>query len=186
MGRSMLRTKGDRWCKLEVRLEDHDGFARLSICGVAGRIVKRSEAKRESLSYWESFFEEAPQEIFSMNQRFRKRFTSAKGAARFVLKSDGEFHGLDTDGPTDGKTIRVAESFGQIRETIAEFFPEAVPYFKWHLNDVRAECIHQEERGENYTTHPSAVCPECGWKLGHAWDKRELPADVIAWAKGAR
>lgn len=52
---------------------------------------------------------------------------------------------------------------------------------KWHLNDLHAECIHQEERGENWGNNPSAVCPECGWKLGHGWCSREVPKEVIDW-----
>jgi hypothetical protein len=52
---------------------------------------------------------------------------------------------------------------------------------KWHLNDLHAECIHQEARGENWDNAPSAVCPQCGWKLGHGWDYREVPKDVITW-----
>ncbi len=55
------------------------------------------------------------------------------------------------------------------------------PYFKWHLNDMHAECTHQEARGETYATHPDAMCPDCGYKLGSAWLKRDLPADVLAW-----
>ena len=56
-------------------------------------------------------------------------------------------------------------------------------YFGYHLNDMHAQCIHQEARGETWTTHPSAVCPDCGYKLGSAWLKRELPAVVIRWAE---
>lgn len=82
-----------------------------------------------------------------------------------------------------GGRRRSADSFGQIRSEIAELFPEVVPYFKWHLNDMHAECVHQEARGETWTTHPEAVCPDCGYKLGHAWTKRDLPADVITWAE---
>ncbi len=55
---------------------------------------------------------------------------------------------------------------------------------KWHLNDMKAECEHQESRGENWTTHPSAVCPDCGYKLGSAWTRREVPADVIEALEG--
>ena len=52
---------------------------------------------------------------------------------------------------------------------------------KWHLNDMHAECIHQEERGENWAKNPGAVCPQCGWKLGYGWSSREVPQDIIDW-----
>ncbi len=52
---------------------------------------------------------------------------------------------------------------------------------QYHLNDMHAECEHQEARGETYATHPSAICPDCGYSLGSKWLKRDLPANVIAW-----
>lgn len=51
---------------------------------------------------------------------------------------------------------------------------------RWHLNDMRAECEHQRSRGEKWTTHPAAICPDCGYTLGSAWLYEELPADVVA------
>ena len=50
---------------------------------------------------------------------------------------------------------------------------------KWHLNDLRAECTHQRSLGWTWKTHPSAVCPTCGYKLGHSWLREEVPADVL-------
>ena len=47
------------------------------------------------------------------------------------------------------------------------------------MNDLHAECEHQHARGETYDTHPGAVCPECGWKLGHGWKMFPVPQDVI-------
>ncbi len=78
----------------------------------------------------------------------------------------------------------VLETCGQIRDDLKKWFPEDAPFFKWHLNDMHAECPHQEERGETYQTHPAAVCPDCGYELGSAWTRRELPPEVIAWAEG--
>lgn len=51
---------------------------------------------------------------------------------------------------------------------------------QWHLNGLRAECEHQRARGERWTTHPSAVCPDCGYSLGSAWLYEPLPDDVVA------
>lgn len=75
----------------------------------------------------------------------------------------------------------IVESCGQIVDTLAKWFPECQPYLPWHLNDMHAACEHQEARGETYVTHLMAVCPDCGYKLGSQWLKRELPAEVIAW-----
>lgn len=49
----------------------------------------------------------------------------------------------------------------------------------WHLNDMKAECEHQRARGETWKTHPEAICPDCGYKLGSAWLREEVPADVV-------
>lgn len=52
---------------------------------------------------------------------------------------------------------------------------------KWHLNDLHAECEHQEARGETWKTHPWATCPDCGYVLGAAWTFREVPQNVLDW-----
>jgi hypothetical protein len=141
--KTLTRRRGDRWCRIEVALEGDQ----LSICGSEGRVLKRAAAKKEALEYWRNFFDDNPDELIEMNKRCGKRFTSATGAARFVLKSDGELHGLDVTGPETGSEVYITESGGQIRETLAEWFPEVVPYLKWHLNDMNAACEHQEAEG---------------------------------------
>lgn len=50
----------------------------------------------------------------------------------------------------------------------------------WHLNDLHAECPHQEIEGKTWKTHPSDECAVCGWKLGHGWQSREVPEDVLS------
>lgn len=174
--RKIMRVKGSRWCEIEIRLEN----GRLSICGAEGRILSPAKARKEAREYWRSFFEDEPNELGRMAVEFGTRKPAT--AARKVMEVDGEYHGLDVHAVYPSG-ICITESCGQIREELAKWFPEAVPYMGWHLNDMHAECIHQESRGETYSTHPGAVCPECGWKLGHGWNKRELPADVIEWAR---
>ena len=181
--RTVIRKKGGRFCALEVTLEDREGVIRLSICGTEGRIYRPAAARREALLYWEQFFEESPEERHAMNDRFGRNFRTAKGAAKFVIDSDGEYHGLDIYQQSDTQVL-VSESCGQIREILEGWFPEALPYFAWHLNDLHAECEHQEARGENYDTHPDAKCSDCGWKLGSGWKARKLPDEVILWARG--
>lgn len=148
MERKIVRVKDGEWCSLELRLEN----GRLSICGSAGHVATRAQAKRMAIESWISYFEEDEREIASMRKRY-------------------------------GRTVLVMHSCGQIREELLAWFPEVAPYLKWHLNDMRAECEHQEARGETWTTHPSAVCPDCGYSLGSAWKKRELPADVEQWVR---
>jgi len=53
----------------------------------------------------------------------------------------------------------------------------------WHLNDMRAGCVHQRALGwdkEGYDLHPSEPCPTCGYKYGSAWLKEDVPEDVLA------
>lgn len=171
MNRKIIRTQGKRFCEVEIRLED----GRLSVCGTEGRIVRRGAAHKEALNYWMNYFEENPSEIIRLGRR------TATGAAKHVLDVDGEYHGLDVHYTSTMRPYEVflVESCGQIVDTIREFFPELAPLLKWHLNDMHAECEHQEARGETWTSHPSARCPDCGYILGSAWLKRELPPEII-------
>ena len=179
MERKILRKRDGRFCQVEIRLVD----GRLSVCGTEGRIERRVVAKRQALEYWRGFFEDQPEEIYAMNERCGTRFISPTGAAKYVLAQDGDLHGMDVLGDESGAEVLIVESCGQIREEIAEWFPEVAPLIKYHLNDMHAECEHQEARGETWKTHPEAKCPECGYKLGSAWTKRELPLEIVKLAE---
>jgi hypothetical protein len=56
---------------------------------------------------------------------------------------------------------------------------------RWHLNDLRAGCEHQREMGWTYDEHhdpktfKGEACPVCGYEIGSAWLKEEVPEDVI-------
>jgi hypothetical protein len=78
---------------------------------------------------------------------------------------------------------RRIHSCGQIIEELNRFFPDHSHMFKWHLNDLRAECIHQEKLGQTWTTNPLSECKICGYKLGSSWTTRKLPKKVISWVK---
>jgi hypothetical protein len=176
---SITRTRGGDFCKAEIELRDRNGTPELSICGVAGVVMSKREARKEALAYWVSFFEECPEEMVSMNQRCGRRFTSPNGAARFVLEEDGEFHGLDIT--AEGRDrVFLGQSFGQIREDLAEWFPELQSLFVWHLNGMKAGCVHQALQGRTFATDPGHECPSCGTVLGHAWYTWALPAGVLA------
>lgn len=168
MRKYVTRVRAGEFCRLEVELRD----GRLSICGSAGRVTKPKIAKREAL------FADSPEQLKSMNERCGTRFRSSTRAAKYVLDTDGEYHGLEV---IKEAANLVYISCGQITDEIRSFFPEVGPFMKWHLNDLHAECVHQEARGETYQTHPDATCPDCGYRLGSAWTKRDLPAEVISW-----
>lgn len=52
-------------------------------------------------------------------------------------------------------------------------------WIKWHLNDMHAECIHQQAVGMTWKFNPRAKCAICGWELGKGWDYRAInPADL--------
>lgn len=145
--KKVTRIIGKEYCTLEVEVRvREDGFKSLSICGTAGRVLTPAKARKTALQYWESFFEDQPEERHAMNERTGKNFRSAKSAAKFVVQTDGEYHGLDASMEQDNQVF-VAESCGQIREELLRFFPEVEPYLKWHLNDMHAGCEHQEALG---------------------------------------
>jgi len=146
MERSITRTRNKRYCKATIRLTyNGDGVQRLSITGEMGRIVSKAAARKDAKQYWVSFFEDSPEEIFAMNERCGTRFSSASGAAKYVLDMDGEYHGLDAE-EVDGK-VYVGDSFGCIHNDIAEWFPELVPLIRWHLNDMNSTCECQDRHG---------------------------------------
>lgn len=55
---------------------------------------------------------------------------------------------------------------------------------EWHLNDLQAACEHQRALGWKWTTHPMAICPVCGYELGSAWLRKDVPKDVLDWLRG--
>ena len=179
MERKILRQKRNKWCELEIRL--HDG--RLSICGASGYVVTRAQAKREARESWASYYDEVgDDERRELNERLRCR--SANGFAKRVAECDGELHGVDVHSE-DGNRVLVTTSCGQIRDDLARWFPEAAPLFAWHLNDMRADCEHQEQavRDGRDKYEIGDECEVCGYRYGHEWRKRELPADVIKLAE---
>jgi hypothetical protein len=137
----LKETKG-RYVKATIKLEE----GRLSVTGHEGRILHRNKAKVEARRFWESFFEDQPEEIFSMNKKQGTRFTSAKGAARYVLQHDGDLHGVDVDWE-DGDRVYILDSCGCIHETLIKAFPELAELIPYHLNDMHAGCDHQEALG---------------------------------------
>lgn len=58
---------------------------------------------------------------------------------------------------------------------------------RWHLNDMNSACEHQRELGWEYKEHhdPKTFkgenCPVCGYSIGSAWLKEEVPEDVLQW-----
>lgn len=49
----------------------------------------------------------------------------------------------------------------------------------YHLNDMHAECEHQRKDGITYHSNPDHVCTVCGYKIGSAWKRIEVPEDVL-------
>ena len=150
--RKVTRVKDDAYVSVEIQVT---ASGRLTVCGEAGNVTTPAFAKGQALALWESFFEDSPEERRAMAERFGRTFRTAKSAARFVVQSDGDYHGLDAT--ERGGMVYIAHSFGQIREEIVEFFPEVAPLFAWHLNDLRSGC---EE-----------------------WRKVELPEEIIELAR---
>jgi hypothetical protein len=185
MQRTMFKANKERWCEVEIELTE-DG--RFTMSGAEGIVVTPAKARKMACEYWESFFEDSPSERHALNDRQGKNFHTPKGAAKYVIKCDGEYHGLDVHAPPPGSAasnkVYLTESCGQIRETINEWFPECEAFWKWHLNTMHSECVHQEARGETWDENPGAVCGDCGYKLGSAWTARGLPPEVIAFAEG--
>ena len=107
------------------------------------------------------------------------RFGNAKGGCGQV---DMEFDRLDKydndsreDNPIKASSLRFAKGW-----TRGKWYKFLDVWKKWHLNDLHSECEHQEAAGITYNDHPENICEVCGYKIGSAWTRREVPADVIA------
>lgn len=182
--RKEMRVNDDgEFCQLEVKLRDRGDGPELSICGTAGYVLTEEQAVEDAHDCWASYFDECEScGTDSVKEMTGRTFEDGDEFAEYVTSVDGEYAGLDVVAEEDGKVF-VCHSCGQIREEIARFFPEAVQFFRFHLNNMHAGCEHQDARGETFQNNPGAECLECGWKLGHGWHRRELPAAVIEWAK---
>lgn len=140
--RKIYRQKGAEWCAIEIRYES----GRLSIVGDQGEIVPAAEARRMAREYWESYFDDDKNARHEMNERCGTNYRTSKSAAKYVVDTDGEYHGLDVDREENGK-VWLLQSCGQIREDLEKWFPEFSEFYKWHLNDMKAGCEHQEALG---------------------------------------
>ena len=181
--RTVRRYKDRRWCEIKIELRQApDGFLELSICGSEGRILTRKQARAEAIGYWVDFFNDDEAEFGRFVREYGVR--TVRGAAKKVVEIDGEFHGLDVHAE-EGDDVLVTESCGQIRDDLVKWFPECVPYLARHLNGLHAGCEHQDaatdRNGRKWST--DEPCPKCGYKYGSAWTRRELPTEVVKWAK---
>lgn len=105
-----------------------------SISGSTLRVMTDNDAKKESLEYWESFFEDNPDQLKDMNERMGKKFRSSKSAAKYVIQEDGEYHGVDVDweiSPVEYKNkeyVFIFQSGGQVVDELNDlklkFLPE--------------------------------------------------------------
>jgi len=158
--RSLHRECGGsrKWCRLEVELRgmlSKPETLELSISGSAGVMMPRHEAEEDARLQWHQYFEDDPEALGSLFKQHSQELadtiatlgcTAEAAAAELVLAHDGPLHGLDVVAE-DGSTVYVGESFGQITETLSQWFPEVVPYLGWHLNHMRPGCEHQDELG---------------------------------------
>jgi hypothetical protein len=166
---------------IELRLQTGDKGPRFTVCGTAGYILSEKDAERESQEFWESCLEEG-ENLADFNRQNNSRYRSTERAARFLRSYEGAYSGLDVVYPSDVDTddkVFVAHSCGQIRSELQRFFPDFDWTFPHHLNDLHAGCEHQDARGETYKTHPDAVCPDCGYRLGSGWTYRPLPQSIL-------
>lgn len=90
----------------------------------------------------------------------------AKGAC-------GQIHPVRVNEFAKGWTPELLEKFNTIWE-------------EWHLNDMKASCQHQRTLGwekDGYDKHPSEPCPTCGYKFGTAWNRIDIPEEVLSFLR---
>lgn len=198
------------FCTIKVELRDRGKDLELSICGEAGHVMDDEYAQMQAREYWITFFEDSPEELESMGDEFEG---DPEAAANFVLEMDGEYHGLDVVCPsnicdmngysTDDFEDHVfsVHSCGQIRNDLETFFPEAQPYFRFHLNSMSRLCEHMQEYSlvlqddlQEQGYDPKAAkeiadsalmrvpkCRVCDAEPGSQWWTEKLPLAVLQW-----
>jgi hypothetical protein len=161
--RTVMATLGDEWCEMRVELQPlGDDKMRLSITGNAGHVVSEVDARQTAIDHWVSYFDETPDARREMNERCGVNLRTSLSAARYVVACDGGYHGLDVHRAEGGK-VWLTESCGQIQPELREWFPDAAPMLKWHLNDMRSA-----KDGPQWSDAE--------------WGYEELPPEVITWA----
>lgn len=140
--------------------------------------------------------------------------------ARIEISNPGEWHTVEHETVTDpvtlafsGVVIRKGGSFGrdgdwrgagQIVDDVkrivtplqgwsAEDVAKLVENWdKWHLNTMRAGCVHQPPEsivyqqgkyGREVNFDATPVCPVSGYRYGSEWLTEAVPADVLAWVR---
>jgi hypothetical protein len=179
MIREFNRKQDGKWCSIKIELRNLPLGPELAISGAYGSIVTRKTAEKMALEYWVSFFEDEPSEIYEMGERFGKHFCNAKQAAKFVIATDGPLHWLDVEREVDGQ-VYLTEGWGQCTDELEKWFPECVPYLKFHLNGMQSGCKHQRQNLRGWEV--GEVCGECGYAYGSKWLHAEIPESVIEWA----
>lgn len=136
MKRFERRERDGQWAELELTIED----GRLSMTQTSGVILDQAAAEQQALDSWTDYFHDKETRD-ELALRARKFFDTPLEAAQYVVATDGALHGMEVHDRQDGK-VYVSECSGR---PTAEWFPEAVPHAKWHLNDMNAGCEHQDE-----------------------------------------
>lgn len=110
---------------------------------------------------------------------------------RLSICGSGLYKGSRTRGDIDfgGQCVDMLADVTKLeRPWTAEQLADLLEIWKeWHLNDTTAGCAHQtpvyaeDQYGRNVPSlELTPPCPETGYRYGHAWLIRTLPADVLA------
>lgn len=131
--REAFRTDGDEWYGVQV---EWDG-KRLSITGSYGEYMAEDDARRNAYEGWVDYFDGDDEAFGAFVKRF-SGISTVEEAARYVLDSDGEFHGLDVDPSAPGRDgyVAIGTGYGCVHDTIRAHFPELAPLIAYHLNDM--------------------------------------------------
>lgn len=139
-------------------------------------------------------------EPFTIKDRFIGRTPATHDPARARVFVDAEWDGerLSLTGTVIERGFRTARSTGQVTDDVRSISPRLADLWdRWHLNDMKAGCSHQEAR---YRDDPdqrptwrngyvgstgdtmgvtSAGCNECGYVYGTSWNTEPVPPMVL-------
>lgn len=115
---SIIRRKGNEWRTFET----FENETSLGIKSKIGVVLSLSEAKAEAFSYWHARLSNSYVRK-QLGKQYGCVFLTAKGAARFVLRTFGELHGLDVY-KVQGNEVFLAIGEANVHNDVDEWFPE--------------------------------------------------------------
>lgn len=106
-------------------------------------------------------------------------------SVRYELSICGEERGAFgmSGGGQNIDTLERADEWTSRAAPLEDLRRLAAIWRRWHLNGMKAGCIHQREGSYSDPAIANQICPESGYKYGREWLFEEVPSDTVEWLR---